>query len=116
MTDYAKERRAYVAQVRDSFGQDMDEMQMRMRFQGRGRGREQEREREQGGWDSLWMRVRFGVSVFLFLLFFFWQSSGTDVGGITPAKMIDMIQDNRYDTILQEYDTVWKDAVYMDTE
>lgn len=98
MTDYAKERRAYVSQVRSSFGQDMDEMQTRTprRMQG------PEQEQEQRGRGSLWMRVRFCAAIFLFLLFFCWQDSGKELCGMTPAKMIDMIQDNRYDTILQE--------------
>ncbi len=112
MTDYAKERRAYASQVRSSFEQDMDDMQARMR--GRVRGLEQEQ--EQRGRDSLWMRVRFGTAVFLFLLFFFWQDSGKELCGVTPAKMIDMIEDNRYDTILQEYDIVLKDAIHTDIE
>lgn len=110
MTDYAKERRAYVSQVRSSFGQDMDEMQARMPR------RTQGLEQEQRGRGSLWMRVRFCAAIFLFLLFFCWQDSGKELCGMTPAKMIDMIQDNRYDTILQEYDIVLKDAIHTDIE
>ena len=38
----------------------------------------------------------------VFVLFSAWDDSGNTVCGVTPAKMIDMIEDNRYDTILQE--------------
>lgn len=121
MADYARERREYISQIRSSFGEDAGEMQMH----GRGRyGREQEdirwqrltgrlteQEERQPERTGRWMRVRFFAAVSLFLLFFFWQSSGKELYGITPAKMIDMIEDNRYDTILQEYDAVLKERI-----
>lgn len=117
MTDYARERREYISKIRSSFGEDAGEMRM----QGRGRyGREQEdtrwkrlteQEERQPEETGLWMRVRFFAAISLFLLFFFWQSSGKELYGVTPAKMIDMIEDNRYDTILQEYDAVLKERI-----
>lgn len=121
MTDYARERREYISQVRSSFGEDTGEM----RIQGRGRyGRKpesvkqqrlKEKLTEQEEWQpegtGLWMRVRFFAAVSLFFFFFCWQSSGKELYGMTPAKMIDMIEDNRYDTILQEYDTVLKERI-----
>ena len=117
MTDYARERREYISQIRSSFGEDAGEMQMH----GRGRyGREQEdirwqrlteQEERQPEGTGRWMRVRFFAAFSLFLLFFFWQSSGKELYGITPAKMIDMIEVNGYDTILQEYDAVLKERI-----
>ena len=49
------------------------------------------------------------------LLFFFaWDDSGNTVCGVTPAKMIDMIEDNRYDTILQECDAVLAELLHTE--
>lgn len=121
MTDYARERREYISKIRSSFGEDAGEMQI----QRKGRyGRESEdirrrrfkeklteQEERQPEGTGLWVRVRFLAAVSLFLLFFFWQSSGKELYGVTPAKMIDMIEDNQYDTILQEYDAVLKERI-----
>ena len=100
MTDYAKERRAYISQIRSSFDQETAQMHT-------------PETSEKGG---AWIRVRFGMAVMLFVLFFYWQSSGNTIYGYTPAKMIDMIEDNRYDTILQECDIILKDAMHEDTK
>ena len=48
------------------------------------------------------------------LFFFAWDDSGNTVCGITPAKMIDMIEDNRYDTILQECDAVLAELLHTE--
>ncbi|MFQ8778469.1 MAG: hypothetical protein ACLR78_14915 [Roseburia sp.] len=45
---------------------------------------------------------------------FAWDDSGNTVCGVTPAKMIDMIEDNRYDTILQEYDAVLAELLHTE--
>lgn len=49
-----------------------------------------------------------------FLFFFAWDDSGNTVCGVTPAKMIDMIEDNRYDTILQECDAVLAELLHTE--
>ena len=87
MTDYVERRRAYVSQVRSSFEPQ------------RGRA---------GG------QLRFLVALLLFLFFFAWDDSGNTVCGVTPAKMIDMIEDNRYDTILQECDAVLAELLHTE--
>ena len=66
------------------------------------------REGEQGG------QLRFLVALLLFLFFFAWDDSGNTVCGVTPAKMIDMIEDNRYDTILQECDAVLAELLHTE--
>lgn len=91
--DYAEQRRQYVSQVRSSFDQG-----------------EPETTEETPKWEVLGMRLRFAAAVCLFFLFFYWQSSGITILGYTAGKIIDMIEDNRYDTILQDYDKIsgWK--------
>lgn len=108
MTDYARERRAYVSQIRSSFDENMDEIPERL----------QERVQEQKlrGGEHFWVRLRFCAAVFLFLLFFYWKGSGQEIGGITPAKMTDMIKENRYDAIFQEYDVVLEQVIHTGTE
>jgi len=54
------------------------------------------------------------VALLLFLFFFAWDDSGNTVCGVTPAKMIDMIEDNRYDTILQECDAVLAELLHTE--
>lgn len=100
MTDYAERRRAYVSQVRSSFetGADAGEA-----FD----GEEPQRGRTGG-------QFRFLVALLLFLFFFAWDDSGNTVCGVTPAKMIDMIEDNRYDTILQECDAVLAELLHTE--
>lgn len=59
-------------------------------------------------------QLRFLVALLLFLFFFAWDDSGNTVCGVTPAKMIDMIEDNRYDTILQECDAVLAELLHTE--
>ena len=59
-------------------------------------------------------REGFLVALLLFLFFFAWDDSGNTVCGVTPAKMIDMIEDNRYDTILQECDAVLAELLHTE--
>lgn len=91
--DYAEQRRQYVSQVRSSFDQNGAEVP------------EETPKRE-----SFWMRLRFVTALCLFGLFFYWQSSGIKILGFEAGKVIDMIEDNRYDTFLQDYDRIsdWK--------
>lgn len=87
--DYAEQRRQYVSQVRNSFEQ----------------GVEEDPEDKANG-DVFWMRLRFGLALCLFFLFFCWQSSGVTIAGYDAGKIIDMITDNRYDKFLQDYDMI----------
>ena len=100
MTDYVERRRAYVSQVRSSFEAGADA------------GEPFDREEPQRGRAS--GQLRFLVALLLFLFFFAWDDSGNTVCGVTPAKMIDMIEDNRYDTILQECDAVLAELLHTE--
>lgn len=86
MTDYASQRKQYVSEVRNSFEQS----------------RTEEAE-PQPGLERVGMRLRLAAAVCLFLVFFYCHSNGVTFAGYTTGKMIDMVADNRYDTILQEY-------------
>lgn len=92
--DYANQRKAYISEVRSSFEQGDAES---------GAGR-QVRETTGG-------RLRLLVSLILFLLFFVWYDSETTIQGMAPEKVIDLIEDNRYDTILQEVLSAGETAV-----
>lgn len=98
MTDYAAQRKAYVSQVRNSFGQESEQMCTPTAC----------------GKEGIWIRVRFGIALLLFVVFFYWQTNGSTIYGYTPAKVIDMIEDNRYDTILQECNIVLNNAIHED--
>lgn len=86
MVDYAEQRRQYVSQIRDSFDQ-----------------REAEAAEPEPGTASWGMRLRFVVALALFLLFFYWYDADIVIQGCTAEKVMDLIEDNRYDTILQDY-------------
>lgn len=86
MTDNVEQRKQYVSQVRRTFEQAHDEP----------------KEMETGT-ETKGMRVRFLMSVVLFAAFFCWHSTGVKVYEYTSAKVIDLIEENRYDKILQDY-------------
>lgn len=86
MTDNAEQRRQYISQVRHTFEQEQDE------------SKEMETGTETKG-----MRVRFLMSVVLFTVFFCWHTTGVKIYEYTSAKVIDLIEENRYDKILQDY-------------
>lgn len=87
--DYAEQRRQYISRVRSSFEQGETEVP-----------------KEPSNREGLGMRLRFAAAVCLFLLFFYWQSSGITILGYEAGKVVDMIEDNRYDTFLQDYDRI----------
>lgn len=86
MEDLAGKRREYVSQVRSSFetGEITDESVKCVR-------------------EVKWWRLRLLVAILLFVAFFFWHSSGIQIQEIKSTKIIDMIEDNRYDKLLQDY-------------
>lgn len=83
--DYAGQRRAYISRVRDSFETEHAENGI-----------------ELPGHETAGMRLRLMISVILFALFFIWYDSGTLIQGVGPGEVMDLIEYNRYDTILQE--------------
>ena len=86
MTDYAERRKQYVAEIRRSFD-----------------GEKTEEPEEQAVPESFGARFRFVLAVCLFLLFFCWYDSGNAFYGITAGKVIDRIEEKRYDDFLQRY-------------
>ena len=86
MEEYARYRHEYVSQVRNSF--DTEELPEKPVEYGR---------------ETRWMRIRFIVAVLLFVAFFFWHSSGIQIQDVWSTKIIDMVEDNRYDKLLQDY-------------
>ena len=82
---YAQERRRYISEIRDSFELDGQ------------REAPAEPVRAFGG-----VRLRLTVSLLLLILFVVWQDAGTKIKGCTPEQVLDLIEENRYDTILQE--------------
>lgn len=86
MEDYVRQRREYVSQVRNSF--ETEEVSEQPVEHGR---------------ESLWMRLRFLTAVLLFVAFYFWHSTGMQIQEVTSTKIIDMVEDNRYDKLLQDY-------------
>lgn len=86
MTDYVEQRREYVSRVRNSFDE----------------GTALEPEIEYG-MDVKWGKLRFTVALLLLAGFFFWHSTGMQIHEYTSTKVIDMIEESRYDKLLQDY-------------
>lgn len=86
MTDNAEQRRQYISQVRHTLKREQDAP-----------------EKLENGTETKGMRVRFLMSVVLFAAFFCWHTTGVKVYEYTSAKVIDLIEENRYDKILQDY-------------
>lgn len=86
MEDYIRQRQEYISRARSSFEEDAVQ--------------ETSAETE---WEVKGMRLRFVASVILFVLFFCWHSADVKFYEYTSTKIIDMIEENRYDKILQDY-------------
>lgn len=88
---YAERRRAYVAEIRNSFEDDKREKTS------------YDENREQGSF-FLFAKIQLLVAAVLFCLFLFLKLTDTKLYGYSTEDVVDMITDNHYYTKLQEYD------------
>lgn len=88
---YAERRRAYVAEIRNSF--DTDE-----------REKTSYEVKNTQGSSFLLAKIQLLVAALLFCMFLFLKLTGTTLYGYSTEDMVDMITDNHYYTNLQEYD------------
>lgn len=88
--DYAERRRQYVAEIRDSFDRS-----------GTNKAEFGNREADENG--ISFGKMKFLVSVGIFILFLFLKFDGSDFYGYQAKDIIEMVADNHYFTSLQEY-------------
>lgn len=86
MTDYIEQRREYVSRARSAFKE----------------GEVQPSEIDYGT-EIKWGRLRFAAAIILLAGFAYWHNSGAEIYECTSAKVIDMIEESRYDKFLQDY-------------
>lgn len=86
MDEYTRQRQEYVSRARRSFEEDGAQETVM-----------------ESGQEVKGMRFRFLASVILFILFLCWHSTNIKIDKYTSAKVIDLIEENRYDKILQDY-------------
>ena len=89
--DYAFRRREYVAEIRKSFDEDTNEL-----------GDSGNTEEETGS-PILFLKLRFFLSICIFIAFLFCKLNDYDFYQWTPSEVMDMISENEFFTDFLEH-------------